>query len=233
MHVPRTHHRAHRGTTSHGNRRKWPHGAPQKQSQKAILTEERRLHKDACFAVSMACGCIINMKTQDPGRQSSASPPGLLLSASPGSCTTTCPKPCRPVPAHPRLQPGHPAPSLPSLQALPRPCSSHLGAPAGPCLGPWPPRPTFLGANNRPAHKAQPGVDLWPQRGAVGPVPPFPGQPAGSSERSQSHRHLFGMFVIKKAKFRNNKDKRWRFKTDRTGVSRTAHPAPEEAGPAA
>ena len=41
------------------------------------------------------------------------------------------------------------------------------------------------------------------------------------------------MFVIKKAKFRNNKDKRWRFKTDRTGVSRTAHPAPEEAEPAA
>ena len=67
----------------------------------------------------------------------------------------------------------------------------------------------------------------------MGPVPPFPGQPAGSSESSQSHRHLFGMFVIKKAKFRNKKDKRWRFKTDRTGVSRTAHPAPEEAEPAA
>ena len=174
MHAPRTHHRAHRGTTSNGNRRKWPHGTPQKQPQKAILTEERRLHKDACFAVSMACGCIINMKTQDPGRQSSASPPGLLSSASPGSCTTTCPKPCRPVPAHPRHQPGHPAPSLPSLQARPRPCSSHLG-PQQARLGPQPPLPYLSWGQQQTSAQSSAWGGLVASKGHSGARSPVPG----------------------------------------------------------
>lgn len=208
MQAPRTHHSAHRSATYHGNRRKWPHGAPQIPPQKALLTEERGLRKDACLSVSVVCGYIVNMETQGPGRESSASPPGLPSSASLGTCTTTCPKPCRPVPAHPRLQPGRPTPPLlllprgpaPPLLLTPGgPTPPRLLTPGGPALprlltpgGPTPPLlltpggpsrplsgqghpcPTFLGANNRPAHEAQPGVDLWPPKGRSGARSPVP-----------------------------------------------------------
>lgn len=192
------------------------------------------------------CGLWLhqNMETQGPGRESSASPPGLPSSASLGTCTTTCPKPCRSVSPTPGSSLAAPPPPLLLLpRGPPRPCSSRLGAPphlpasrlgacpapaphtwgptpplpsrlgapAGPPLGQGHPCPTFLGANNRPAHEAQPGVDLWPPKAQWGPLSFRDSLLA--LLKAANHTDTFWHVCIKKAKFSNNKDKHWRFKT--------------------
>lgn len=206
MHAPRTHRRAHRGTTSHGPRAKWPRDTPQKQAQKSILTEKRHLF---CSVY----GLWLHHKHEDSGPRSvepSRSP--RFLGASQAKLRAPAPPPAQgPAAQSPSTLGSSLAalpPAFPPCRPCPAPAPHTWGPQQAPVSGHGHPRSAFLGANNRTAREAQTGVDVWPQRGAVGPVPPFPGQPAGSSESNQSHRHLFGMFVIKKAKFSNNKDKR-------------------------
>lgn len=116
------------------------------------------------------------------------------------SCLGGPPRPCSsPSGAHPT------PPSTP--RAGPGPPLRHTGGPTPPpALDAWGPQqalfgqghpcPTFL-ATNRPAHEAQPGVDLWPPRRSGARSRSFERQPAGSFSSSQSQTPL-SMFVIKR-----------------------------------
>ena len=138
MHAPRTHHRVHRGTTSHGNRAKWPHDTPQKQAQKSILTEKRRLF----FSVY---GLWLHHKHEDSGPRSvepSRSP--RFLGASQAKLRAPAPPPAQ----------GPAAQSPPtlgsSLAALP-PAFPHCRPCPAPAPHPWGPQQAPVLGHSHPA----------------------------------------------------------------------------------